>query len=285
MQADPVSIDLGNNSNWDFGPPAAVTNLTAVSSAWGAAIDLNWQTPGDDGSNGTLYNSTFTIQYTSNTSFAQSSSWDPEAGQPSDVYRVTIATTNLSPSDWVSKTIDSLSGGDTYYFRLWTTDDAGNYSAISSGATNYATPIDLQLLLSTDTLSFGKLNPNAIVVISTPIMVTNQSNVEATYVFRATATAEEWPWQIGSLQGVDQFVLWMVTSESEPSSIDFSNEDKLTESDLPCTSSSFSAASITCTNVPPGEQRAIWFQIAMPLVVHTDKEQIIRVVGTATRSN
>ncbi len=285
MQADLASVNVGNNTNWDFGPPAAVSVIAAAPSAWGAAADLSWQTPGDDGPSGPLNNSTFTVQYTSNSAFAQSSSWDPLGAQPSDVYRLTIATTNLNPSTGVFTRIDSLSGGSTYYFRLWTKDDVGNYSPISLGATNYATPVDISLHMSTNTLAAGQWTPGVVVVLSTPIVVANDGNMHETYAFSATTATAGSPWHIGPTQGVDQFVLWMVVSDTQPTDTEFGSEDMLSESNTSCTGATFANSSTNCVAVPPGEQRTVWFKFGVPPAVSNGDGQIIRVTAVANVSN
>jgi hypothetical protein len=280
MQAAIGSIDLGNNVNWDFGPPSAIANAAATPSAWGGTIDLAWQTPGDDGSSGVL-NGTFVIQYTSNTSFAQSAAWDPSAAEPGDVYRVTIAT-NIAPAVWVSTSIGPLSAGDTYYFRLWTRDDVGNYSRISNGATNYATPINLSVRMSTDTLSLGALTAGAVVVLSAPIVVTNIGNVTETYEFNAATMTAGTPWHLGTSQAMDQFVLWMGVGDTQPSAGDFGAEDILSNSSTRCTSTALAIGSATCVSVPPGETRTVWFKFGVPPVVSNNDDQSIRVTATAT---
>ncbi|MBI4656868.1 MAG: fibronectin type III domain-containing protein, partial [Elusimicrobia bacterium] len=116
--------------------PDKVTGLTASTNST-TAIDLKWYATGDDGYTGNLNNSTFTIQYTADATWAQSNSWnpDPAVAPPSYVYRVYIATTGVIAGSQQFYTQSGLSINTTYYFRLWILDDFGRYSSLSNGAT------------------------------------------------------------------------------------------------------------------------------------------------------
>lgn len=277
------SVNNGNNFNWDFGLPAAITNLTALISSVGRTIDLTWTAPGDDGTLGTLTSSTFTIQYTTVTAFAQSSSWSPTAALATNVYRVHLATTGVTPGSLQTYRVTGLTDANTYYFRVWTRDHVGNYSNISNGATNYATTQILSISLSYDTLTLPTpINLNTTVVISTPIIVTNDGNVAATFEFNATTSTVGSPWTIQPAQDIDQFVLWAIMNPTEPTSGNFGNEDRLDDSNLRCTSTAISNGSENCVSVPPGESRTIWFKLGMPTLTTTGVSQDIRITGTAT---
>jgi hypothetical protein len=194
-------------------------------------------------------------------------------------FSLVTASSSLSDIQTSSWTPNGLYGNTTYYFRVgslnWT--DLVVYSVEISTLL----PRQLHIGMSTDTVSAGQHPPNAIVLISTSIVITNESNTHATYLFRTTTTASEWPWAIGTTQDIDQFILWMIVSEAEPVGSDFSDEDKLSEIDIQCTSSVFALGAQTCISIPPGEQRTLWFRIGMPPVVHSAVEQTIRVIGTA----
>ncbi|MEI7530242.1 MAG: fibronectin type III domain-containing protein, partial [Elusimicrobiota bacterium] len=106
-------------------PPAAVTDLAAAPASSGA-ITLSWTAPGADGMGGVLDESTFTIQYSTFTGVEWSSMAVSAA-------RITISTSGVNPGSGQSYTVGGLSVNTSYYFRLWTQDDRGNWSAISNG--------------------------------------------------------------------------------------------------------------------------------------------------------
>ncbi|MFC2048738.1 hypothetical protein ACFLR5_00790, partial [Elusimicrobiota bacterium] len=108
--------------------PAAITTLSALTGTFGGEIELSWSAPGDDGWTGTITTGTFRIDYSteSGTQWAVSS------------YKIEISTNDLQPSTVFNKTVTGLDEGATYYFRIWTSDEAGNWSGLSNGATNWA---------------------------------------------------------------------------------------------------------------------------------------------------
>lgn len=283
MQTNPPSANAGNNTRWDFGASSAVSVFSANLSTVGASLALSWTAPGEDLNFGTLYNSTFTIQYTTDTVFAEGNAWSPTSDPQSDVYRLHIATTNVAAGSTQGKTITGLISGGTYYFRIWTKDTNGNTSAISIGATNYATNIVLGVQLSTDTLTLtNPINLNTTVVISTGIVVTNTGNVKETYEFTATTATAGSPWQIATATATDRFVLWAIINLTEPIATDFGIEDKLIDSYGRCTSNAITNSANTCVSVPAGETRTIWFKLGMPNLTTTGDAQQIRITGKAT---
>ncbi|MFC2049024.1 fibronectin type III domain-containing protein, partial [Elusimicrobiota bacterium] len=108
--------------------PAAITDLSAFTGTNAEEIDLSWSAPGDDGWNNTLTTGTFRIDYSteSSTQWAVSS------------YKIELSTNNSQPSTMFNRTITGLDEGTTYYFKIWTADDVGNWSSISNGATSWA---------------------------------------------------------------------------------------------------------------------------------------------------
>ncbi|MEI7529382.1 MAG: hypothetical protein WCK76_10605, partial [Elusimicrobiota bacterium] len=104
-------------------PPAAAADLAAAAVST-AAVTLGWTAPGDDGVSGALYDSTFTIQYSTFAGVA----WSTAAAQ------IIISTTGVNPGSAQQYMLAGLAANTSYYFRLWTKDDSGNYSAVSNGA-------------------------------------------------------------------------------------------------------------------------------------------------------
>jgi hypothetical protein len=280
IQTDNTSIDRGNNINWDFGAPSAISVISASQSTFGATIDLSWTSPGDDGANGTLINSTFTIQYTTDTTFAQSNSWSPTGALPTVVYRIDIPTTNVSVASQQRTSFSNLISGGTYYFRIWTKDDVGNYSPLSNGATNWATVVISRVHLSTDTLNFGALLPGATVVYSSSITVTNTGNTTASFQLSITDPAV---WRsTDNPAGLDSFRLTGVFKNTKPNPSDFDiANDFINTSTHTATSTIFArdtdGDSEKGINVSVNDQRALWFRIEMPPISTTDTEQVIRI--------
>jgi len=119
----------------DVNSPGPITELVAKTGTNPGGIDLSWTSPGNDGYAGNLpAGSTFYIQYASWTGVNFSTATQPPFGG----YDITIPTGPVTPGTSVYYTIGGLLEGVTYYFRIWTKDNAGQWSGISVGATSWA---------------------------------------------------------------------------------------------------------------------------------------------------
>jgi DNA-binding beta-propeller fold protein YncE len=109
---------------YSAGPVAPSTSTLAASSGV-EQVTLSWNSPGDDGVFNDLTGN-YRIQYATYTL-----SWSTSS-TPTNATTVTVATTSVAPGSAQSWTLGSLDGGVTYYFVLWTQDDANNWSGISN---------------------------------------------------------------------------------------------------------------------------------------------------------
>jgi len=121
--------DIWIQITYDDTPPAAITDLSAAPGTGGGAIDLSWMAPGDDGGVGKL-DGEYRIDYATYTK-----SWNLTD------YEISFGVSGVNPGDAQSRTVTGLKEGATYYFRIWTADDANNWSGISNGATTWAKDI------------------------------------------------------------------------------------------------------------------------------------------------
>ncbi|OGS27436.1 MAG: hypothetical protein A2297_04420 [Elusimicrobia bacterium RIFOXYB2_FULL_48_7] len=117
----------------DYTAPGAITDLAAATGADNNSIILTWSSPGDDGwtakplDPGSIYR----IQYASYTSV----NWSTTVNE---AHIVQFSTSSVALGNQGTYTARLLLGGATYYFRIWAKDEAGFWSAVSNGATNYA---------------------------------------------------------------------------------------------------------------------------------------------------
>lgn len=112
----------------DTTPPAAVTDLTGIVLGDGK-VQLSWSTPGDDGWLGVLpCGSRYKIVYST------AEPTDSELTWPA-TYCVLIATYGVSSPQTQTYIIQNLPYETTWYFRLRTRDDAGNWSELSNACT------------------------------------------------------------------------------------------------------------------------------------------------------
>ncbi len=115
----------------DTTPPAAVTDLAANTGSGQGEIDLTWTAPGDDEWDNPISGGQYNIQFSSNYTV----SWSTADAQ---IENLSYA---VNPGDPQFRTLDQTNGlipGVTYYFRLWTADEVGNWSGLSNGATAWA---------------------------------------------------------------------------------------------------------------------------------------------------
>jgi hypothetical protein len=112
----------------DPAPPAAITDLSALEGTGPGELRLTWTAPGDDGSVRTILLGQYRIHY----------STDAAAAFSTSAAQVAFSTSAVQPGSWQGRTIGSLSPGVTYYLRAFIADSAGQWSALSNGATAYA---------------------------------------------------------------------------------------------------------------------------------------------------
>ncbi|GAI45706.1 unnamed protein product, partial [marine sediment metagenome] len=107
--------------------PAAVTDLEAdIDNLTEGKIRLSWTSPGDDDTDGNL-DGIFRIKYSTDSAFNfQLSTFNLEL------------STSCQPLTAHSYVVTGLDGGTTYYLRIWTADEAFNWSSISNGTTSWA---------------------------------------------------------------------------------------------------------------------------------------------------
>ncbi|OGS20974.1 MAG: hypothetical protein A2252_04590 [Elusimicrobia bacterium RIFOXYA2_FULL_39_19] len=101
--------------------PSAVNTLVADTGTNSREVVLNWDAPGNDGSQRIL-GGNFYIQYSTFSEIA----WNVGKAQ------VNISTGNITPGQAQKYSVNRLIRGATYYFALWTIDESSNVSGISN---------------------------------------------------------------------------------------------------------------------------------------------------------
>jgi hypothetical protein len=119
---DAGSRDLGNNRNWDFAGPAAITTLAGANPST-STITLTWTASADavqdplDGQ--------YAIQYATYTTVTFSTS----------NAQIVYSTANVPSGAGQYYLVQGLASNTTYFFRVWTADSRPNWSSLSNGAT------------------------------------------------------------------------------------------------------------------------------------------------------
>ncbi|MDD5208022.1 MAG: T9SS type A sorting domain-containing protein [Elusimicrobiales bacterium] len=103
-------------------PPASV--LTASPGSVSGAVNLRWRAAGDNAANGYLLSGSFKIAYSTYSG----------ADLSTTSAQVTIATATLTAGTTQYKVLSGFNASTTFYFALWTADDAQNWSLASNEA-------------------------------------------------------------------------------------------------------------------------------------------------------
>ncbi|MBN1824404.1 MAG: fibronectin type III domain-containing protein [Endomicrobiales bacterium] len=258
-----------------FWSPAAVTSLNARQGIYGRYVTLNWSAPGDDGWNRQLINGS---QYA-----VQRSTWAEVFFSTDSVDTVRFSTSSVNSGDYQAYNLTSLIPGVTYYVRLWTADEWGNWSDISNSTNAWATITLLAVSLDPHSVDFSNVDTDYST--HTPVGVENTGNVIQTYTIRSGDSVD---WTLASSQGEDAFRLRAAFHDDEPLIADYdANDNVLTTSDKTASSTVLTIdGSHVGSGVDPftDDTRTVWFQISTPLSVSNGNEQTITVIVTAQES-
>lgn len=115
---------------FDDQPPAAIADFSASTGNAPGNISLRWTAPGDDGASGMILYGQYRVEYATYAAHAFSTAAAQAHGD----------FTAVSAGSARNRELTGLTPGETYYLRAWTRDDAGNWSALSNGATAQAAP-------------------------------------------------------------------------------------------------------------------------------------------------
>jgi len=110
----------------DETPPAVINDFSAQTGSREGEINLAWTSPGDDGTTGQVTSGEWRVDYS-----IYNKVWNVSE------YRIKIST-SFQPLTTHNLLLTGLTGGSTYYFRIWAADEVPNWSPVSNGATSYA---------------------------------------------------------------------------------------------------------------------------------------------------
>ncbi|HAT71635.1 MAG TPA: hypothetical protein DCS63_02335 [Elusimicrobia bacterium] len=108
----------------DDTPPPPTVTLTAAQGAVSGSITLSWRTAGDNAAAGYLLNGAYKIAYSTFVGAPVSTA----------AAQIAIATATLAAGSTQFTSVTGLNPSASYYFTLWTADDALNWSPASNEA-------------------------------------------------------------------------------------------------------------------------------------------------------
>jgi len=277
LAIDGTSINSGNNIKWDFGPPAAITDLTGLCDSDTGDVTLSWSTPGDDEWTGTLPSgskyiidySTYSIQWSTTT------------------YDVEISTSGVAPHTQVSYTITGLTGNCTYYFQIWARDEVpANWSGLSNGATVWVNPI-LSVSISTDTINLGVVEPGSYALTVSSLVVTNNGNIKQKFKLKIVSEPNAtWLSVTAASPGAEQYRYSGIFRSTQPATSDFLPEDSFSVS----TERTSSLTDLARDGDPDDQKgfnissdntRNLWFKFEAPTSTDITTTQAIPLTITA----
>jgi hypothetical protein len=279
----------------DLMAPSNVSSIWTIPNGLGMSITLQWTAPGDNERDDiNLSGSRFHISSTTVLASAQSPGFWNSKRDSADII---ISTANVAAKALCTYRITGLTADTTYYFRIWTLDQAANWSDLSSGGTTYAQTMILSVyVMDTSTYNFGWQQTGISTISPNGVLVRNDGNVVETYKLRV-GTGTIWPantvWLSSTTAGINRFVLYGVFNSTTPASSDFKNnegDDILTPYNVTASITNFSMGNNSGSAVQPFMEKpllsdnTIWFKLSTPLQTSTTAEQIIPVIITATQS-
>jgi hypothetical protein len=243
-------------------------------------VKLSWTAPGDDGTSGAINGGAYRIKW----STISTVDWDIATGWDDydDKYKLEFSTNINTPLEEHSRTVTGLHGGTTYYFRIWTRDEA-TWSDISNASTASVVEV-ISVSLSTDTYNFGQIDLNTSTNTLSDITVTNDGNVNQTYSLKVSSVTlyDNSPsvWKATDTSvGHNRFMFYGVFHGVQVSTDNFNSEDIMTESSKASDGTSVFTVdqSQTGYDVPMGEDRKLWFRLDMPVSITTSKQEKITI--------
>jgi len=260
----------------DSTPPAAISNLTALTGDSAGTVKLKWTAPGDDGTGGGNVNG-YLVKYAT-FQITSSNFYDTDVSTYTDAYSWTPGPFGQEET---GRVVSGLSGGTTYYFAIKAYDDAengGTWSTDGVNSSNICRAGYKSVSIAETSYDYGSLDIESSSITASIIKVTNDGNITGTYEIKCSGSAD---WDVGSgTPAPDQFRLLAIFNSVQPADVDFS-----TKTDYLVTSNRTSSATVfsgnqTGKDVPASSDRNIWFKLQMPSNSSTFDQQIITVTIT-----
>ena len=117
----------------DATPPPKTVALAAAGGVQRGSVLLSWPAAGDNAAAGYLFTGTYRVAYTTYTPAQVSTASEPG---------ITISTANLTAGAAQARLFTGLDAGTSYYFTLWTADDALNWSPASDAVLGVANALN-----------------------------------------------------------------------------------------------------------------------------------------------
>lgn len=295
LQGGSYSLELGYFAQ-DLVAPSAVASFAAGTTGLAGQIGLSWTAPGDNLTGDRLLpGSRFHIASTTVLTDAMNEGFWQHKRDTADII---ISTGNINPGDVLRYTVTGLSYGQTYYFRIWTLDQAANWSDLGNPANGQALLRILSVyVVDPSTYDYTEAPTNYSVVAASGVLVRNNGTVNETYFLRISTslTQPEFSvWSASTTPGNNTYALYAVFASTKPDAANYGDsegDDILTLTDISASTVNFTYGNKPGgTNIPPFDYQPLlsdtplWFKLKTPLATSTTGQQVIPVVITATET-
>jgi len=282
LYAGRASTNTGNNTNWVFDYyPGDITDFSAAPQLNGT-VNLTWSAPLDPDDNPLGVGSQYAIQWATYTVVWSTSNVGETLS--TGTWHMYVATSNVSPGSGQVFVSTSLAGGMTYFFKIWTQDPAGQWSAGLSNTASGSVTTVLSVTFSSSSYNFGNVFMAATTVSTSTMHVTNAGNVTETYSLSVATTGVNTIWAVGTTPPTtsDKFLLYGAFNATQPLQSSFGTEDIVISTAAASSATVFSVGGQTGVSTPSGSTRNIWLRLDMPPSTTTTQQQQMSLTVTAS---
>ena len=198
-------------------------------------------------------------------------------------------STDTSPGNSENKTIGSLIEGIIYYFYIKTADEVPNWSDLSNKV-NAVSKQDstLSIFIGSSSYDFGAVIKGSTTTATGSITVTNNGTVNERYSVHLTAPIG-WTCVTDTAPGAEEFRMCgnfqTATAQSSHFDIGGSFSDAIGTIQRLCSTGDFGkddeGEGVKGYNVPPTQDRYLWFRFEAPTSTSLTTQQTITVTITA----
>lgn len=279
----------------DMIAPSNVSSIWRLPGGRARTISLQWAAPGDDERDyANISGSRIHIATTTSLTDAETPGYFESRRDYADIQ---ISTSNVAAGSICTYTITGLIPNTSYYMRIWTLDQAANWSDLSIGGTTYAEPVILSVyVLDISTFDFGWQQTDISTVSASGLIVRNDGNTNETFLLRVSSGIS-WPsntvWEPGPEPGPNVFSLYSVFNATRPQAENFGSlagDDLLTLEDTQSSGVNHSMGYQSAENIPPYISAGLlsdntsWFLLKTPLSTSTTSPQTISIIYSATEA-
>jgi len=282
IYAGRASVGSGVTNGWVFDYyPGPITDLVANAQLDGDIL-LSWTAPVDPDDNPLGVGSQYAVQWATYSAVALTTSSVADTGFTLTQHQY-ISTSAVSAGTYQVRMSTGLTGGTTYYYRVWTMDPLGIWSMDIPNQAEAVVQSILGLTLSPTFYHFGPVPMGTSTGAISAISVRNDGNRPQTYSLSVSTTGTSvWNVRVGTPTVHNQFVLFGAFNATAPVSTAYDHQDVILTSATTASSSQYSVGGQTGVSVAPTVSRSLWLRLEMPSTTSTITPQTMALTVSAS---